>query len=239
MKDNFKLVAITVVFVFTGLLLAFLSLRGEDLDVFDHCEFNDIRFSFDEEIPGYKAGSFCTCGQGGIVECIPLQAGGEEMDFSQEEVETDGLKFEYSYLAGIGESNGDVIFNTTFTDISLNDDLIVTLEQMQSCPESNVVSKQEGFYENINGTIKFYNQMEVEEGISCVVELKYTLENFSDFDSEKMQILFIDKNGFEVEAPICIYEDMIYIDDDVFKSEDGAICVCKNNEITCDEELPN
>lgn len=238
MKENYKLIAITVVFVFTGFFLAFLLWQENDLDVFDSCEFDEVRFSVDEEIPGYKEDSICACAHGGVVECIPLEIQVNEVDISDKEVENDDLEFEYSYLTGIGENNGEVIFNTIFTNVSLrDDDLVVTLEQMQICPESNTVSEQKGFYENTNGTIKLYNQTEVKEGIDCVVELKYTLEDFSDFDSEKMQIFFVDRSGFEVQAPICIYDDMIYIDEDVFQTEDGMICICENNEIICDEDL--
>ena len=238
MKESYRLIAITIVFVFTGLSLAFLSWQENDLDAFAYCEFNDVRFSVDEEIPGYQTGSFCICAQGGIVECLPLETQANEVDISKQEVETDGLEFEYSYLTGMGENNGEVIFNTTFTDVSLSDDdLIITLEQMQICPEANVVSEQEGFYENIDGTIKLYNLVEPGEGIDCVVELKYTLEDFSDFYSEKTQILFVDQEGFEVQASICLYGGIIYNDEDIFKGEEGMICICENNEIICDEEL--
>ncbi len=239
MKNNFRLIAITLVFVFTGLFLAFLSWQEKDLDFFDNCEFNEIKFSVNEEVPNYKVGSFCVCAQSGIIECIPLENEVGEINISEQEVKKDGLEFEYNYLTGIGVSDSEVIFNTTFTDVSLNDDLVVTLEQMQSCPEANVVFNQEGFYENVNGAIKFYNQIEEGEGIDCVVELKYTLGDFVDFDSEQMQILFIDHNGFEIQAPICLYEGKVYIDEDVFRGEDGMICICENNEIICDEELPD
>ncbi len=236
MKDNFKLIAITVVFILTGFVLAFMSWQDTDLDVFDYCVFDGIKFSLDEEVVGYREGNLCVCTKGGIVECIPLE--NEEYPEIQQDLKTDSLEFEYSYLTGIGGNNGEVIFNTTFTNISIDDeDLLITLEQMQTCSGTNSVSEQEGFYENVNGVIKLYNEIKSEEGIGCIIELKYTLKDFTEFDSDKMQIIFVDEDDLETYASICLYNDIIYMSEDVFKGDDDVICICEAGEIICEEEL--
>lgn len=236
MKDNFKLIAITIVFVLTGLVLAFISLGDADLDVFDYCTFDGTKFPLNEEVLGYREGSICICAEGGIVECMPLET--YESSEESQDLKKDGLNFEYSYLTGIGGNNGEIFFDTNFTNISIDDeDLHITLEQMQTCSETNSVSEQQGFYENVNGIIKLYNEIEPEEGMDCIIELKYILKDFTEFDSDKIQIIFVDENGLQTYASICVYKDIIYMNEDVFKGSDDMICICEEGEIVCEEEL--
>lgn len=240
MKDNFKLIAITVAFVLTGVLLAFVSVKGEDLETFSHCVFEDERFSVGDEVVGYSEGNLCTCAEGGIVECVPLDVEDfAQLEVSQEDLQEDNLKFEYSYITGVGENGDDIVFGTKFTNVAIGDDeLIITLEQMQTCSETNSVSEQEGFYDEVNGALKLYNNIDSENGgISCIVELKYIIEGIENFELDKINIVFVDANGIETYALICIYDEIIYSDDDVFKNQEGLICLCDSGEIICDEDL--
>jgi hypothetical protein len=245
MKDNFKLIAITIVFVFAGLALSFISWQDVDLDSSNVCLYDGVTFAVEQEVVGYQKDNHCVCSEGGIIECIPLEMEDEVYDAQKEEVivlvddfKNDNLKFEYRYLTGIGEENGDSFSNTSFSDISIVDEsLVVVLEEMQICPSTNVVSDQEGFYYEEDGVIKLYSKVEKTEGISCVVELKYVLEDFKGFDLEKMQIVFVNEQGLETYASTCIYGDRIYSDNDVFRATEDSICTCEGGEVTCEEEL--
>lgn len=245
MKDNLKLVAITVVFVFAGLALSFISWKDVDLDSLDVCLYDGATFTVGQEVVGYQIGNHCVCSEGGIIECIPLEMEDEVYDAQKEEVivltddfKNDNLKFEYRYLTGIGEENGDSFSNTNFSDISIVDgSLVVVLEEMQICPSTNVVSDQEGFYYEEDGVIKLYSKVEKTEGIGCVVELKYVLEDFKDFDLEKIEIVFVSEDGLETYASMCVYGGRIYSDEDIFKATEDSICVCEAGQVICEEEL--
>ncbi len=242
MKDNFKLVAITVVFVLMGLILSFISLRGEDFNVAVNCVFNDSVFSVGEKIGNYQEDYFCVCEEGGLIDCVPLEAEShkildleEEVSVESEDLEVGGLKFEYRYLTGISQGDEKIVFDTVFTNVSVVDqDLVIVLEKMQNCENMGVVSEQEGFYEKFNNTIKLYNKVEEKSGIDCIVELKYILEDYGDSDFDDINIVFVDKAGFETHALVCAYGGSIYSNEDVFKSEEGLICECKDGEIVCD-----
>ncbi len=242
MKDNYKLVAITVVFVLTGLFLVYVSLG--DVELPDNCVFEEESFLVDEEVVDYKEGHDCVCIEGGIIECIPLEVEEYEPEIEVEasvdvdNLNTEGLEFEYNYLAGIGDENGDYLSSTKFSSVSIVDDnLIVVLETSQICPSTNVVFEQEGFYENRDGVIRLYNKVDVEDGSRCVVELKYTLEDFVQKDLDEMGIVFVNEEGLETHASICIYDNSIYSDDDVFKGGNDMICVCEDGEVSCSESL--
>lgn len=243
MKDNFKLVAITVVFVLTGLVLSFFAMQDSKLGSVDLCSYEGNDYFLNEEIEGYKEDSTCFCSSGGIVECLPnrLEDADEEAALEATELETEGLNFEYNYLRGILNEEDIVVSPLVFTNVSFGDSsLIVVLEQLQLCPEANTASDQVGFYENIDGVIKLYNMIRPSNdpsSISCIVQLKYVFEEFGDLNLEDMQIAFIDDAGLLTYASMCIHNEKVYSDGDVFRKDDDFICTCEEGEITCEEEL--
>ncbi len=245
MKGNFRLVIITVVLVLMGLFLAFLSLSESDLEQVDFCDFNDSRYAVGDEIIGYEDGNHCVCSTGGVVECVPLDV---EVDFEVEneivveDLDEGGLSFEYRYLTGIVEDNGDIVLDDVrFSNITMSgDDLVIVLEKRQNCPESGAALEQEGYYRYSNNVLSLYTEIveDIEdEYIDCFVELKYVFEDYDgfDFNFENIRIAF-ESNGLMEYASTCIYEERIYSDGDVFVGEDDEIYVCDRGEIVLESE---
>ncbi len=241
MKGNIRLIIETIVLVLMGLFLAFLSLSESDLES-DFCDFNDSRYAVGDEIIGYEDGNHCICATGGIVECVPLDVEVEvevQEDIDVADLDESGLDFEYRYLTGIAENNGDVVLsNVRFSKISMSDGLAIVLEERQACPESGSVFDQEAYYRYEQDVLTLYTETLEEaedEYIDCFVELKYVFEDYDGFDLENMRIAF-ESNGFVEYASTCIYEGRIYSDDYVFVGEDDEIFVCEDGEIVLESE---
>jgi len=241
MKDNFKLIAITVVFVLTGLVLSFFAMQDSEFGSVDSCFFDGNEYLLNEEVEGYNEGSTCFCSSDGIIECVPneLEDTNQEATLETTELEKEGLDFEYNYLRGILSEEDVIVSPIVFTNVSFSDEaLIVVLEQVQLCPEANIVSEQVGFYENVDGVVKLYNMIRPSNdssSINCIVQLKYVFEEFGDLDLEDMQIAFIDDAGFLTYASMCIHNERVYSDGDVFRKDDDFICTCEEGEIVCEE----
>jgi len=240
MKDNFKLIGITVLFVLTGLVLSFFALQESDLVIGHSCEVDGIEYVVGEEIIGYQKGHTCTCGKEGIVECIPgdVEDLQEEVSLEITGLEIEGLKFEYNYLTGITNGDASLAINPlSFKNVNiLEGSLIIVLEQMQLCPEANVVSEQVGFYEYNDNVLKLYNMIKTtsgDENVSCMVQLKYTFEEFKDLND--LEIAFVDETGLYTYAPICLYDEKIYSEGDVFRNSEGLICTCQEGDLECEK----
>lgn len=246
MKGNITLIIVTVVLVLMGLFLAFLSLSESDVETLEYCDFNNSRYAVGDEIIGYEDGKHCVCASGGIVECVPLDVDVESEIFDEvvvEDLDEGGLDFEYRYLTGIVEDNGDVVLNDVrFSNIATSEDgLSIVVEKRQFCPESGLAPEQEGYYRFEDNTLTLYKEIVEEmedEYIDCFVELKYVFEDYESYDLENISIAF-ESNGLVEYASMCIYEGKIYSDDDVFVGVNEEIYVCDEGRIVLesDQEL--
>ncbi len=244
MKDNLKLISITVLFVLTGLVLIFVTLKESGTGVLEknYCDVDGKRYSLEEEIAGYQEGNSCFCRKDDFIECIPNikdeEVAVEEVALENVDLETDGLEFESSYLRGIlDDEQSAVLSPLKFTKISIEEEsFVAVLEQVQLCPEQNIAPDQVGFYEKEGDLLKLYNMVrptESETSLNCLVQLKYV---FNDLDRlNDIQVAFIDDSGLLTYASMCVYNGKIYSDKDVFKGEEEKICTCEEGEITCDE----
>ncbi len=239
MKDKFKLVGITILFVLTGLVLSFFAIKDSDLIISDSCLVDNMKYSIGEEILGYKDGAKCFCREDGLVECAFIES--EQIELDTAGLEKEGLDFDYKYLRGIvhGESSF-ILDSVNFTDVSFVDGkLSVVLEQIQLCPTQNTPPEQVGFFEFSDVDLKLYNMVrptEGPEGLNCVVQLKYI---FSDIEGlGETRVSFVDENGFVTYALVCPYNGKLYSDSDVFRNLEGEICTCVEGEIDC-EVLPD
>ena len=69
--------------------------------------------------------------------------------------------------------------------------------------------------------------------VTCIVQLKYTFEEFEDLYN--LEIAFVDESGLYTYAPICLYDEKIYSDGDVFRNLEGLICTCEEGDLDCEE----
>ena len=245
MKDNSKLIGITILFVLTGLVLLVVSLRESELLTQEVCVFDGKEYVLGEEIINYQENNSCFCRKNDFIECTPNQQeeSVEEVALENVDLEKEGLDFEASYLRGIGSGEENASLSPLkFTKVSIEEEnFVVVLEQMQLCPESNLIPDQVGFYEQEGNLLKLYNMVRpVEEtsSLSCIVQLKYVFEELKELDD--IQIAFIDDSGLLTYAPTCFYEGKIYSDKDVFKGAGEEICICEEGEIKCDDSnLPD
>ncbi len=243
MKDKTILVIITILFLVTGTLLLFSALNEYSFGGDEVCMFKDVKYVKGDEIDGYLYGSKCVCGSGGLVDCIPLFQDDnfevlEGVDLDTSDLDTDGLDFRYSYLLGVSSSEVGSFANIEFQNISLQDnDLVVVVDQLQTCPESNVSPEQVGFYKVDRDFLNLYNMIRPVEGdlaIDCVVQLRYVIENFESFGLEMKNIRFVDEFAKATSPRICLYNDRVYSDGDVFQNTKGEICNCKGGLIDCE-----
>jgi hypothetical protein len=177
------------------------------------------------------------------VECKSQVEENTQADVSAPEISSlrkDGLKFSFNYLRGLNESNGFVLSSPiSFTNLSFDEgNLTVVLEQMQLCPRANAASEQVGFFEHIENTIYLHNMVrpsDEESAISCLVQIKYVFESLEGLSLDDMQIAFVDDSGVVTKASMCIHNQKVYADSDIFRNSEGEICTCEAGIITCEE----
>lgn len=235
MRENFKLIIVTVIFVLAGLVLSFFALQDSGFIKDEVCEVDGVEYEVGKEVS-----PFCFCGSGGIVECLPQEVDDEENgSLDTSELNTAGMEFEYSYLRGFGNGQESLsVPPLSFSSVGISDgSLVVVLENMQLCPESSVAPEQFGFYE-YNGVLKLYSMVRAStdsSSVSCVVQLKYVFEDFEV--SDDIEIAFVNEAGVSEYANICAYNGRVYSESDVFRNVDGLICTCENGQVDCVEEL--
>jgi hypothetical protein len=243
MRDKFKLIGITVLFVLTGLVLSYFALQDSEFKTLDYCLVDEIRYEVGENIENYQEDYICSCGSEGLVECIPVEptiseSVEDDFLFDTSELETKGLEFEYNYLTGFTEEEQFINLSPVkFTKIAIDEkSLSVVLEQMQICSDTNMASEQVGFYKRDGSKLKLYNMVKPlgsTESLACTVQLKYILEDFDDL--EKMEIAFVDSEGVVTDAKMCVFNGNVYSDNDVFMDADGSLCTCYDGEVNCEE----
>jgi len=238
MKDNLILIIITALFVLTGLVLSFFAFRDFKEERVVNCIVEDISYKQGEEIPDYQENHTCVYGNDGFIDCIPSDSDEEETNSTASDLQTEGLNFEYTYLTGLSNGNGSLSFEpVTFSSVNIKEgSLIVILEHKQTCVEANRASEQVGFYEKTTDLLKLYNMVRIvdDSGIPCMVELKYVFEDISDLDLENIKIAFVHDDENLTYASICIYDQKIYSEDDVFKNSKDEMCTCLDGEIECE-----
>ncbi len=237
MKDYFKLIGITVLFVLTGLVLSYFALQ----DSLDYCVIDDVKYKVGDEIKDHQEGYSCVCSDEGLVECVLIelenvQEVDEDFVFDTADLEKEGLEYNYTYLTGFANGDPANVTSVKFTNISVSeDDLTVVLEQMQLCPEPNIAPEQVGFYEKADEKLSLYNMVKPSVGedvLNCTVQLKYFFEDFGDLGN--MKIAFVDSDGFPNEALMCVYNGNVYSDNDVFRNANGEVCTCLRGRISCE-----
>ncbi len=241
MKSDVFLIIITILFVVTGSFLLFSALNEYSFGGRDVCIVDGVEYEQGEKVIEYREGSECVCASGGLVECVPLSEKEELQRQSAIDVsdwDNQGLEFDYSYVVGLSETDTDFDSDVSFQDVRFEEDnLVVILEQRQSCPGSGNPPQQAGFYNKGENELSFYNmvrRVDEEEGIGCIVRLEYVLEDMGDSDLSEMELLFIDNLGAITSPDICFYNGNVYFDGDYFESEEDEVCVCENGEIKCE-----
>ncbi len=246
MKDKTLLVVITILFLITGALLLFSALNEYSFGGDDVCIFDGVEYRKGEVIENYLYGSFCTCGSGGLIDCVPETFDEEvieeevfdELPSATSELESEGLEYEYLYVVGALEEDSLPHSGVEFESVVFrDDDLVVVLKELQYCPRPNVTPEQVGFFKKDSNALTLYNMVRpVDEGagVDCIVQLKYTFEDMEDLDLSKVEVSFVDERGISTSPSFCFYDDKVYFDSDVFQGTEGEICVCEEGEVECE-----
>jgi hypothetical protein len=246
MKDKTILVIITILFLITGALLLFSTLNEYSFGGDDVCIFRDVEYRKGDTMDGYLYGNFCTCGSGGLVDCVPEflaeKAKNENEDFEglstdSSELESEGLAYEYLYVIGALDEDSLPRSSAEFESVAFREEgLVVVLKELQYCPRPNVPPEQVGFFKKDENSLTLYNmvrQIDKGSGVDCIVQLKYIFEKMDDLDLSKVDISFVNERGIATSPSFCFYNDKVYFDSDVFQGIEGEICVCRDGEVDC------
>lgn len=212
----------------------FLYISVEQQLGFKTCSYNGVSYSKGDMVSDYEANKNCVCNSDGEIEC-------SDPNLSQSDALSDftstNLDFYYKFLNLLEKDSFDEE-NIEIADVEMDSSkLIVSVTRESLCTKNEEAPVAVGFYNFADGVLKLttMTNRDVIYTEPCLVENKYEIVSLSNTFEEDFQIYFQTEEGKLFNLEICVDDNRIFSDGDVFQSEVyNSVCTCEQGLIVCE-----
>lgn len=229
-KQRNWLIIITIFLVIVSGLGLFLSMR-QKLS-FNSCAYGEEIYKSGDEVPNYSGRSDCTCNSDGTIKC-----GSDTSTSGYDGFSSTNLSFTYSYL-NLLDSSSIMKENPISSGASyINGTLIVKFERNVLCASNSSVPAQSGFYQISTSMLKLMimtNKDTSQYTYPCRIEDVFKITGLDMALDNGFQVYYQNENGESINLGACIYNNVLYGDQEAFKSQDStSVCLCNSGKISC------
>lgn len=229
-KQRNWLIIITVFLVIVSGLALLVSIQKKLS--FSSCAYGDEIYKSGDVVPDYTNGSNCLCNSDGAIKCDNSNSTSNYDGFSSA-----NLTFTYNYL-NLLDNNTVMKENVLSTSASyVNNILTVKLERNVLCSSGNAAPAQSGFYQLTDNGLKLMVMTDKDTSkyvYPCRIENTFVIVSLNLSLNENFKIHYQNENGEMVDLEECVYNNMLYGDQEVFKSQDlNSVCICNSGKVSC------
>jgi len=229
-KQRNWLIIITVFLVIVsgaGLLLSIQQKLS-----FNSCAYGENVYKSGDDIPAYNGRDECKCNADGTIKC------GENTDeLTYSGYSSQNLKFTYEYINLL---SSETVMQTKVTSDSasyIEGVLKVSFERNVLCTSDGIAPTQSGFYQVSPQDLKLTIMTNVDTSryvSPCKISNNFEISGLNITLDSKFQIYYQSDGGILESLGVCVQDNTLYGDEEVFKSKTStSVCICNAGVVNC------
>jgi hypothetical protein len=229
-KQRNWLIIITVFLVTVSGIGLFLSIQ-QKLS-FNSCAYGENVYRSGDEIPAYNGRDECKCNADGTIKCSDNT---DELTYSG--YSSQNLKFTYEYINLLSQTNFSDEDITSDSASYINGVLKVSFERNVLCTTDGIAPTQSGFYQISPQDLKLtiMTNTDTTKYVSpCKISDSFEISGLDMTLDSKFQIYYQSDAGVLESLGACVQDNILYGDQEVFKSKtSSSVCICNTGIISC------
>jgi len=229
-KQRNWLIIITIFLVIVSGAGLFLSIQ-QKLS-FNSCAYGENVYRSGDEIPAYNGRDECKCNADGTIKCSDNT---DELTYSG--YSSQNLKFSYQYINLLTDQALLQEEAKSNSASYINGVLKVNLERNVLCTNDEIAPTQSGFYQLSSSDLKLTimtNTDVTKYATPCKILNSFEISGLDIALGDDFQIYYQSDNGNLESLGVCVQDNILYGDQEVFKSKtSSSVCICNTGVVSC------